>query len=182
MKWLLIAGGALVAIIVLIVVVGALLPRDHVASVRARIAGTPDAVWQTITNVADHPAWRADVKRVEFLPPIDGKMTWREHSSNDAILMVADRAAPPTHLVTRIADDKLPFGGTWDYTIAPSGDGGSIVTITERGSVYNPVFRFVSRFILGHTATMESYLRSLARKFGGDVTPTVIAVTPSTSA
>ena len=49
------------------------------------------------------------------LPPTDGKTTWREHSSNGAILMVADRAEPPTRLVTRIADDKLPFGGTWDY-------------------------------------------------------------------
>ena len=66
--------------------------------------------------------------------------------------------------------------------IAPSDDGGSVVTITERGSVYNPVFRFVSRFILGHTATMETYLRSLGHRFGGDVTPTLVAVAPSTSA
>ncbi len=34
----------------------------------------------------------------------------------------------------------------------------SSVTITERGSVYNPIFRFMSRFIFGHTATVEAYL------------------------
>ena len=181
MKWLLIAGGLLVALILVVVIVGTLLPRDHVATVTARIAGPPDSVWQTITNVAGHPAWRSEVRRVEVLPPTDGMTTWREHSSNGAILMVADRAEPPSRVVTRIADEKLPYGGTWDFVIVPSGDGGSVVTITERGSVYNPVFRFASRFILGHTGTMGTYLRSLGRKFGGDVTPTVVAAAPSTS-
>jgi uncharacterized protein YndB with AHSA1/START domain len=181
MKWLLIAGAVLIAIVLVVVLVGTLLPRDHVATVSARIAATPDSVWRVITDVADHPSWRAGVKRVDLLPPSDGKTTWREHSSNGAILMIADRAEPPTRLVTRIADDKLPFGGTWDYAIARNGDDSSIVTITERGSVYNPVFRFVSRFILGHTGTMETYLRSLGRKFGGDVTPTVVAAASSNS-
>lgn len=181
MKWVFIAVGALIAIVLVIVIVGTLLPRDHIATVTARIAGVPDSVWRTITDVAEHPTWRSDVRRVELLPPTDGKTTWREHSSNGAILMVADRAEPPRRLVTRIADEKLPYGGTWDFVITPSGDQGSVVTITERGSVYNPVFRFVSRFILGHTATMDTYLRALGRKFGGDVTPTVVAPAPSTT-
>lgn len=181
MKWLLVTGGALVTIILVVVIVGTLLPRDHVAAITARVGATPDSVWQTITNVADYPAWRSDVQRVEVLSAPGGKTTWREHSSNGAILMVADRAEPPGRLVTRIADETLPFGGTWDFVIAPSTDGGSVVTITERGSVHNPIFRFVSRFILGHTATMDTYLRSLGRKFGGDVTPTVVAAGPSTS-
>ena len=125
MKWVFIGVGALIAIVLVIVIVGTLLPRDHVATVTARIAGVPDSVWRTITDVADHPAWRSDVRRVEVLPPTDGKTTWREHSSNGAILMVVDRAEPPRRLVTRIADEKLPYGGTWDFVIAPSGDQGS---------------------------------------------------------
>ena len=59
--------------------------------------------------------------------------------------------------------------------MAPDGSGGSVVTITEHGSVYNPVFRFVSRFIMGHTATIDGYLRALGRKFGNEPTPTVVA-------
>jgi len=180
MKWILVAGGVLVALVLVVVVIGTMLPRDHIATVTARIAGSPDAIWQAIANVSEHPRWRSDVQRVELLPPTDGKATWREHSSNGAILMIADRADPPNRFVTRIADDKLPFGGTWEYTIAPNASGESIVTITERGSVYNPVFRFVSRFILGHTATMDAYLRALGRKFGDDVRPTVIAASPFT--
>lgn len=171
MKWLLAGGSVLAALIVIVVIVGTLLPRDHVASVSARILGTPDAVWQAITDVADHARWRDGVKRVELLPPRDGKLLWREHSSNGPILMVADRSEPPHRFVTRIADETLPFGGTWEFVVEPVADA-SMVTITERGAVYNPVFRFMSRFVFGHTATMDAYLRSLARKFGGDVTPT----------
>ncbi|HEY4307014.1 MAG TPA: SRPBCC family protein [Gemmatimonadaceae bacterium] len=181
MKWLLVIATVLIAVVLLVVIVGSLLPRDHVAIVSARVAGAPDAVWQAITDVANQPSWRSDVKRVEVLPSNDGKTTWREHSSNGAILMVIDAAQAPSHLVTRIADDKLPFGGTWDYVIAPSDGGGSVVTITERGSVYNPLFRFMSRYVFGHTATMDAYLRSLGRKFGSDVTPAIVAAQPSTS-
>jgi hypothetical protein len=57
----------------------------------------------------------------------------------------------------------LPFGGTWVYEIVPEGDSCTL-TITEHGKVYNPLFRFVSRFIMGHTATIDSYLAALNAK------------------
>ena len=66
------------------------------------------------------------------------------------------------------ADPKLPFGGTWTYEVQPDVTG-SAVTITEDGEVYNPIFRFVSKFIMGHKATMNGYLRALGKKFGQDV-------------
>jgi hypothetical protein len=68
-------------------------------------------------------------------------------------------------LVERIADDKLPFGGTWTYEIAPTAEG-STLRITENGFVGNPIFRFMSKFVMGQASTMETYLRSLAKKFG----------------
>ena len=42
MKWIAIAAGVVVALIVLVVVIGSLLPRDHVATVSARIAAPPE--------------------------------------------------------------------------------------------------------------------------------------------
>jgi hypothetical protein len=35
------------------------------------------------------------------------------------------------------------------------------VTIREDGEVYNPVFRFASRFIIGHDATTRKYIAAL---------------------
>ena len=72
-----------------------------------------------------------------------------------------EREEPPSLLVTRVVEGQ-PFGGTWTYRIAPA-PGGSQLTITEDGEVYNVVFRFMSRFVFGHYATMDAYLANLKR-------------------
>jgi uncharacterized protein YndB with AHSA1/START domain len=171
MKWLLLVAGVVVGLVVVVVVAGSLLPRDHVASVSARIAATPAAVWTALTDPAAFPTWRGDVTRVEMLAPGPHGASWREYSRQGAITMEADDAEPPRRLVTRIADKNLPFGGYWEYRVEPDGEAAARVTITEHGSVYNPVFRFVSRFIMGHTATMKTVLAALGRKFGSEATP-----------
>lgn len=176
MKWALIALGAVAALLAIVVVVGALLPRDHIAIMQARIAAPPRLVWQSITDPAAFPSWRSDVKSVEMLPPGPAGPSWREHSSSGAITMVVDTAVAPSHLTTRIADKNLPFGGTWNYVIEPQGDSASEVTIIEKGEVYNPVFRFVSRVVLGNTATIDTYLRALSKRFGPEVRPTRIDI------
>jgi len=71
--------------------------------------------------------------------------------------------------VAHIADKGLPFGGSWDYRIEPVG-AGSRITITENGEVYNPIFRFVSKYFMGHTATIDKYLTALAKRTGDQYT------------
>jgi hypothetical protein len=39
--------------------------------------------------------------------------------------------------------------------------GGTTLTVVERGEVYNPVFRFVSRYVIGHTRTLDAYFADL---------------------
>jgi uncharacterized protein YndB with AHSA1/START domain len=170
MKWVLIVLGVIAVVVVIVVGVGYSLPVAHLAQREVTLRAAPAAVWETITNVDSFPAWRGDVEAVESLAPVNGNPSWREKGSNGAITYVVTRAEPPTRYVTRIADRDLPFGGEWDYEITPAGSG-SRVAITERGEVYNPVFRFVSRFIMGHTATLDGYLKALGKRFGETVTP-----------
>ena len=70
-----------------------------------------------------------------------------------------ERQEAPSLLVTRVVEGQ-PFGGTWTYRIAPA-PGGSQLTITEDGEVYNVIFRFMSRFVFGHYATLDAYLTNL---------------------
>jgi uncharacterized protein YndB with AHSA1/START domain len=155
-----------------VVIVGYLLPVRHVATVSAKIPAAPDAVWRALTDPASYPTWRGDVTAVDMLPMESGHVAWRERSKHNAISFVVESAEPPRRLVTRIADKGLPFGGSWEYVV--TGDGaGSRVQITEHGEVYNPVFRFVSRFIMGHTATASAYLKALGARFGAAVVPEV---------
>jgi uncharacterized protein YndB with AHSA1/START domain len=156
----------------LVVVVGYLLPVKHVASVTAQVPATPEQVWQALTDVAAYPTWRGDVTSVEMLPADTGHVAWREKGKNGDISFTIEEAERPRRLRTRITDKSLPFGGAWEYEITPDGSG-SRVRITERGEVYNPVFRFVSRFIMGHTATASAYLKALGARFGAAVEPAV---------
>ncbi len=176
MKWAFIAVGVIAAVVVLVVIIGALLPRDHVAIMQARIAAPQRLVWQTLTDPAAYPTWRHDVKSVEMLAPGAAGPSWREHSSSGAITFAIDSADPPHVLVSRIADRDLPFGGTWSYVVEPEGDSASTVTIIEKGYVSNPVFRFVSHFIMGQNATIDAYLRALSKRFGPEVRPTSVQV------
>ncbi|HZR23586.1 MAG TPA: hypothetical protein VFA59_08375 [Vicinamibacterales bacterium] len=71
---------------------------------------------------------------------------------------------PPTRLVTRVTEKEKNFGGTWTTTL-----GANTVTITEDGWVANPIFRFVSRFVMGHHATMDGILTSVANQLNEPV-------------
>ncbi len=161
----------LVLMILVVVTIGAFLPQQHISTCAARFHQPPDAIWQVITEYSRFPAWRKDVTRVEMLPPVNGKPSWREYDNHggsipyEAMVMV-----PPRALVVRIADPKLPFGGTWTYEISSMKDGSSLVRITEAGEIYNPIFRVAARYVLGYSRTQEQYLQALGAKFGQPVT------------
>ena len=174
MKWVAIAVGILVLLVVIVVGIGYMLPVAHTARRSATLHAAPADVWAAITNVGAYPGWRGDVDSVTVLPPLNGGVSWREKGKNGTITFAMVRVDPPTRLVTRIADTDLAFGGEWEYEITPEGTG-TRVSITERGEVYNPVFRFVSRFVMGHTTTIDAYLRALGKKFGETISPTSIA-------
>ncbi len=166
MKWILIALGILVGLAALVTLVGALLPKGHEATRTARFRQPPEAVWQVITDFQASSSWRTDLRSVERLPDLNGHPVWKEvDKQGQALPLEVVEQVPPRLMVTRIADPDLPFGGTWTWEIAPDDDGCSL-TITERGEVRNPIFRFVARFVLGHTATMDGYLKALGRKLG----------------
>ena len=67
--------------------------------------------------------------------------------------------------MTRVNASEKMFGGTWTIAIAPAADG-STITVREDGWVANPIFRFVSRFVLGHHATMDGILKQVAKELG----------------
>jgi uncharacterized protein YndB with AHSA1/START domain len=165
MKWILIIGLVVVALVVIVVAIGLTLPTAHVAARTASIPSTCETVFAAITDVDGFPAWRGDVKKVERLPDREGRAVWVEEGSSGRMTLAVEHMDRPTLLVTRIADPDLPFGGTWTYNLQP-GPESCEVTITEKGEIYNPLFRFMARFVFGYDATMTSFLESLSAKFG----------------
>jgi Polyketide cyclase / dehydrase and lipid transport len=155
----------LVGVLILITLIGWLLPKNHVATRIGCYRQSPEVIWKAITDVDAMPSWREGLKSVQHLPDRNGLPVHLEITSSGKLPMETIEMTPLQKLVTRIADPKLPFGGTWTFEIAPATDGATL-RITERGYVANPFFRFMSRFVFSQTSTMESYLKSLAKKFG----------------
>jgi hypothetical protein len=141
MRWFLYGIGAVAALIALMAIVGAMLPRNHVATRRARFSKTPEQVFAVISGPQD---WRPD----------------------DKIPYEVVESKPPSRRVTRISDPNLPFGGLWTWVLTPDGNSGCIVDVTEDGFVSNVFFRFISKFFMGHHASMDSYLKDLRKKLG----------------
>jgi uncharacterized protein YndB with AHSA1/START domain len=160
----LIALAVVGAFIGVIVLTGYALPVGHVASRTATLSQPVDRVYAALTDIASYPQWRSDVKSVEVLSAAPPRR-WREHGGNGDITFEVAEAQPPMRLVTRIADRDLPFGGTWTYELMAEGNG-TRLTITEHGEVYNPIFRIMSRFVFGHTATMDQFLADLKKHLG----------------
>jgi len=166
MKWAVIIVGGLIGVVAMMAAIGALLPKEHVATQAARFKSRPEALWQAMTDVSKFPQWRKDVK--EILPPPggDARAGWTEvWKGGERVPIEVEEWTPPAKLVTRIAAKDLPFGGTWTYVLA-SANGETDLRITENGEVYNPLFRFLSRFVFGHTATMRDYLQALGGALG----------------
>jgi hypothetical protein len=158
-------GLALVFCIVVVIVIGYMLPIRHVAARAIHLRRKPDDVFALISNIKDAATWRIGLQKVELLPSAEGRSRFEEVTDDGTITYEIAEVKPPTQMVTRISDPKLPFGGSWMYEISPTSDGCRL-NITEKGEIYNPVFRFVSRFFLGYNQSLDKYLESVARKFG----------------
>jgi hypothetical protein len=160
MKIVLLVLGAVVVLVAIVVVVGLLLPKSHAASRSAAFRTTPG---QLFNLIAGPQSWRPDLLRSEPVADAQGRDLVRETTRNGETITyeILDRT-PPTSVTRRIATENLPYSGTWTFSLQPA-SGETIVRITEHGEVYNPIFRFVSRFVIGHTSTIDAYLNALAK-------------------
>jgi hypothetical protein len=159
MKIALIVLGSVVALLIIVVIIGAILPQEHRASRAATFNASPEKLFALITGPQD---WRPDLKSYERGRGADGQAFIRETNKRGEIVTYEIVAfLPPRRYAARIADKGLPYGGQWTYELEPRGSQ-TVLRITEDGEVYNPIFRFLSRFVIGHTRTIDNYLRALA--------------------
>lgn len=165
MRWVIIVVAVIIGVPLLAAGVGLLLPEGHRAATRATYAQPPEALWDAITDVRAYPEWRSGLDSVKVLEA--EPLRWREYSSFGPITFRTEMVGAPHMFQAVIDDEDLAFGGRWTWRIDPA-PAGAVVTITEAGEVYNPLFRFMSRFIFGYHGTQRTYLEDLGRRFGQD--------------
>lgn len=140
MKWVVWIVISLIAVVGVIGMIGFFLPVGHEASRSAEINAPPERVFALLADVDRYQLW------------------WSGATVRSEVV----ERVPPSKIVTRVVGETQ-FGGTWTIDIAPSGDG-SLVTITERGEVYNVVFRALSKYVFGHTSTMDACLTAAQKR------------------
>lgn len=153
--------GFLALLVVSILTIGALLPVKHTASRSIELNAPPAKIWTFITQYADMPKWREELLRVEMKLDANGNEVWQEFkSANESLDFITIEQIEGQKLVRKIVGEKLDFGGKWTFELVANGNRTSL-TITENGEVYNILFRFVSKFIMGHYASMDTYIKQL---------------------
>ena len=168
MLWLWILLGLVLALALVLFAGGALIAREHTATSTVVLQATPAQVWAAIIDWRAIPSWRREVSKVEELP---GGKGWVETGRFGRMPLAIERSEPERLLVTRIADDTLPFGGTWTWRLERTATGGTQLAVTEDGFVGPPPFRFLARFVFGHHKTLNGVQQALAARFGEVVTP-----------
>jgi len=156
LSWILPLFALLITLVIAVVVIGYLLPQSHRATRRATFHHPPETLYARITGPQD---WR-NVTKTD-LPPENNTPRWTEKSRHGTITFEQAAAQPPLLFQCRIADKNLPFAGTWTFQLTPNTNS-TTLQITEDGIVHNPLFRFISRFLIGHTKSLDTYLTSLA--------------------
>jgi polyketide cyclase/dehydrase/lipid transport protein len=155
----------MVAAVAIIALIGARLPREHVASRAILLPKTPAEVYGVVRDFSSAPRWRTDLKQVEVTVQPDGRVHFREDGKQGTVNLEVVEDIPAQRMVTRILDTNLGYSGSWTYVFESAG-AGTRLTITENGVVSNVIFRFLSKYAFGHTATINTYLTSLAKHFG----------------
>jgi hypothetical protein len=162
--------GGLVLLVGIMALIGSRLPQSHVASRSIFLRKSPQDVYAVVRDFASTPKWRPDVKQVDVESSPGGPVHFREVGKQGTVNYELTEDVPAQRMVTRIRDTDLGYSGQWTYMLAHE-NGGTRVTIREDGEVSNVLFRFMSRYIFGQTATIDSYLSALAKHFGEEAVP-----------
>ncbi len=170
--WLLATLGAVAGFVLLLVLVGMFLPREHTARATIELAASPERVWAVVSDFAGAARWRPDLEavRIDTLP--GGPIRFVETSSEGEIPFEVVAQEPPRRLVVRVIDDGLPFGGSWTWELVPLG-GGTALTLTEDGFTRNPIYRAMGLVFFRPTESVARYLGALATALGEDAEPVV---------
>lgn len=161
MRLLVKAFGILALVVVCAVVVmfimGARLPVEHLASVSTTIAAPQAQVWQLIEDINKQPTWRTGLVRVERVSAINGRQCWTEVQKHMSMPLCEVVVQPPAMRVVLIASTTLPFGGTWTYQLQARDANSTQLVITENGETDPAFFRFIGHYIYHEDTMIKQY-------------------------
>lgn len=144
---------------------GTLVPRKHVAEVRATFEAPRSDVWNAIYPPDDYPEWMPNVTGYEKVADVAGKPAYKETNEYGEITYVFDVRKPGEQLVVEVGDTNLGFEGRWTYRLEEA-DGKTVVTIIEEGAVESPLMRAIGSVAYSPDETARIFLGALGDHLG----------------
>jgi polyketide cyclase/dehydrase/lipid transport protein len=167
---------ALAFIFLTVAGIGTSIPIWHSTKCRADIAAPSDALFGAIADDGSSASWRPELRSVTLVSGSGPTSVWRETYKSGQVLTLHTnpRGFEQGRLVVREIpfDPSLGFDGIWQFGVGRSGQRGgqTRVAINEQGHIYNPVFRFLTKYVFGYTGSIRTYLEDLGTKFGEKTT------------
>jgi hypothetical protein len=155
---------ALAFIFLVLTGIGTSLPIDHHASCSASFDGAQNNLFAEIADDTSSIRWRTDISRAVIVSGGGPTAVWRETDSHGNTLVYRTTGYVYGQKLARTIDyvPGMPFAGTWTYSFSSAAAGKTLVSITEDGKIYNPFFRFLSRYVFGYDQRMQTYLTDLS--------------------
>jgi hypothetical protein len=169
LKIILIVAASLVGLALLVTLIGAFMPRTHVATSEITLRQPIDSVYGAVRDLGGMPAWWKELKVSERVAGVPGER-WRQEAGGFAMQLDVTNESAPTRFTTKIVEEKgAAFGGQWHYVLAEV-PGGTKLSISEDGWIGPPPFRVMAT-LGGLHRTIDGMLVALGRRFGEDVKP-----------
>ena len=146
---------------------GTTFPEDHEVSQSLQLPHISRATaFIRITDVEKSVRWRSDLTSIRMLDATNGNERWEEASKDGTVIMYQTvRKQIPSLFEMKIADDTLPFSGSWTMELSELESGGCEITVTERGKIPSPVLRALMHKFYGVDGTINMYLTLLEDSF-----------------
>jgi hypothetical protein len=160
--------------------IGTSIPIWHSTKCKIDVSAPADALFGAIADDGSSASWRPELRSVKLVSGSGPTSVWRETYKSGQVLTLRtnSRGFAPGRLVVREIpfDPSLGFDGIWEFDVGKSGQHGgqTRVAINEQGHIYNPVFRFLTKYVFGYTSSIRTYLTDLGSKFGEK--PTIACV------
>jgi hypothetical protein len=151
----------LVAVVVM-AMVGAGLPQQHVLTRRKSFAAPPERVWSALLSIRQLPVDRSDMRAVDqgvaTTPPSAIEVV------GTPVAITIETFRPPRTLVVRTSEPDVSYGGTWTFEVELETSQITKLTVTEEAVVRGRLLRFVVRTFGLDDALVEGVFRAVKRK------------------
>jgi hypothetical protein len=148
--------------VVVMAMVGAGLPQQHVLTRRKSFAAPPERVWSALLSIRQLPVDRSDMRAVDqgvaTTPPSAIEVV------GTPVGITIETFRPPRTLVVRTSEPDVAYGGTWTFELELETSQITKLTVTEEAVVRGRLVRFAVRTFGLDDALIEGVFRAVKRK------------------